>query len=194
MKQIILVFLTLVLWGTSMFSQRYYEGNLVLETGDTLTGFVGHGPNETFVFRKDMKTKPSYKKEFEVIGYQFNDDIYRKFRVEVLMGNFPEHRIVFLKAMVEGPVTLYSYTGTGLLGGEHTNHFLHHIDAEAPFRVPDGKRYFKQEMKNYFRDCEEVADKIKSKEYGYDNLIEMVVKFNLWYESAPVDEPEETVN
>lgn len=194
MKQILLVFVTLTVWGLSLHAQRYYDGNLVLETGDTLTGLVGFGPNETFVFREDMKTKAKYKKEFEVTGYQFDDDIYRKFYVEVQMGNFPEHRVVFLKAMVEGPVTLYEYHGKGLLFGEHTNHFLHHIDSEVPFRVPEGKRYFKAEMKNYFRDCEEVAEKIKSKEYGYDDLVEIVVKFNLWYEKEVAKDSEETVN
>ncbi len=181
-------------YGLSLQAQKYHDGNLVLETGDTLIGLVGNGPNETFVFKKDRKTKPIYKKEHEVTGYQFDDDIYRKFYVEVLMGNFPEHRVVYLKALVEGPVTLYEYKGKGLLFGEHTNHFLHHVESEVPFRVPDGSRYFRAEMKNYFRDCEPIAEKIKSKEYGYDDMIEIVVKFNIWYEANASENAEETVN
>ncbi len=182
MKKTLLVLTLLTFYGLTPHAQQYFEGNLVLEGGDTLNGLVGFGPEGTFVFQKDKKTKPVYKKESEVSGYQIGYDIYRKFYVEVLMGNFPEHRIVFLEAIVEGPVTLYEYKGKGLLFGEHTNHFLHHAEIEIPFRVPKRSGYFRAELKNYFKDCELIAGKIKSKEYGYDDLIDIVVKFNIWYE------------
>ena len=188
MKQIILLCIGMLWFGSMVHGQKYFDGNLVLETGDTLVGLVGNGPNETFAFRKDMKTKPIYRKLEEVVGYQFDDEVYRKYFVEVQMGNFPEHRVVFLKVMVEGIITLYEYNGKGLLRGDFTNHFLHHPGQDVPFRVPTNKRYFKQELKNYFRDNEEIAEKIKSKEYGYDQLVEIVVKFNQWYETTMVEE------
>ena len=41
---------------------------------------------------------------------------------------------------------------------------------------------------NYFCDNVEIVEKIKLKEYGYENFEEIVVKFNEWYKIIMVEE------
>lgn len=183
-----------LLTAISLWSQKYTEGNLVLIGGDTLNGYVAFGPNGTFAHRPDFKTSATYKKGEEVVGYEMDGFIHRKFRVEVQMGNFPEHRVVYLKTLVEGPVTLYSYEGSGLLGGSFTNHFLHHNEAASPFRVPTNPWYFKAELRHYFGDCESISNKIKDKSLVYDDLIPIVVQFNNWFETQSEENQESSPN
>lgn len=186
--------LVFLLAGLSIWSQKYTQGNLVLESGDTLSGYVAFGPNGTFAFRPDFKSSATYKDGNEVLGYEMDGFAHRKFRVEVQMGNFPEHRVVYLKTLVEGPVTLYSYNGSGMLGGDFTNHFLHHADSETPFRVPTNPRYFKAELRHYFADCESIAKQIKDKSLGYDQLIPIVVQFNQWFGNQEEESNESSLN
>jgi hypothetical protein len=162
-------------------AQMFESGMLVTREGDSLLGYVARATETTFAYKKDKNAAQTFYKDKEVAAYAVNNEVFEQHVVEALRNDFPEVLEVFLLVVVDGPVRLLEYKGTGLFGNEHVNYYLQQEGQEVPYRVNSSKGYFKTTMKYYFADCPELVDRIKSKELGYDNLIEIVNTYNAWY-------------
>jgi len=171
-----LMCLPLGLWAQG----AWQPGELVLVEGDTLRGMVAKAKGNQFAYKVDRKGERNFFKEEEVVGYTLGDQQFERHVVDVFMGKFPERREVYLEILVDGPVKLFEYTGTGMLGASHTNRFLFHADASMPWRVPPKEGAFRKQVSMYFGDCESITDRIKSKELGYEQLNGIVVLYNSW--------------
>lgn len=170
-----------MLLGTLTQAQIFKPGTLITTEGDTVTGLVAPGGGNTMVYKPDKKGKRDIFKLSELSGYKIDTAEYQLHVVEVIRGNFPEKTKAFLKVVIRGPVTLLEYRGDGIFGKEHVNYYLHHGE-EVPYRVNRNGGNFKTTMKIYFRDYEELAQRIRKKELGYENLVEIVNIFNDWYQ------------
>lgn len=162
-------------------AQQFVPGDLITLDGDTMSGLVAKATGGNYAYKANTHAEKNYFKEEALSGYSMGNERYERHLVDVLMGRFPERRNVFCKVLVYGPVKLLEYTGGGIVGGgTFTNHFLEHVDAEMPFRVPPGDKAFRSQMSMYFEECEELAAKIKSRELGYDQLSDLVLEYNNW--------------
>lgn len=177
---------SLLLAGSTV-AQNYQAGYLLTLEGDTIQGMVAEAANGNFAFKEDRNSSRRFYHEDELFGFNVGESGYEKHVVEVLMGNFPEKRKVFLKLLVNGPLKLMEYEGEGLLfGNVYKNHFLYHPESEVPWRIPAKEKQFKSQMSRYFSDVPDLAARIKSKELGYDNLEEIVQIYNAWSLANPI--------
>jgi hypothetical protein len=160
-------------------AQMFESGMLVTREGDSLLGYVSKATDNTFAYKKDKNAAQTFYKIKEIATFAANNEVYEQHVVEALRNDFPEVLEVFLLVIVDGPVRLLEYKGKGLFGNDHINYYLHY-GKEVPYRVNRSKGYFKTTMKNYFSDYEELSTRIKKKELGYDNLIEIVNTYNSW--------------
>jgi len=179
MKQLVLIGL-LLLPLLGLAQSDFQWGRLITVEGDTLDGYLARATGDQFVYKKEKNGTRSFIKEDDLASYRLGDDTYEKHLVDVQMGKFPERREVYLKVLVDGPVRLMEYTGTGMLGASHTNHFLFHDDASMPWLVPSQPRAFRNQVGMYFGDCEDVHGKIRQQEMGYDELNAIVILYNTW--------------
>jgi hypothetical protein len=174
--------LMIAFWGMVLSSsaQMFEPGMLVTREGDSLLGYVARATEVSFAYKKEKNASQTFYKDNEVAAYAVNNQVYEQHVVEALRSDFPEILEVFLLVVVDGPIRLLEYTGKGLFGNDHINYYLQYGD-ETPYRVNRSKGYFKTTMKHYFADYPELSDRIKSKELGYDNLVEIVNTYNGWH-------------
>jgi hypothetical protein len=193
MKFRISCLLVLVLLFSSAHAQIFKSGALVTHDGDTLRGLVAAQSDNTFVYKPDKKGDRSIYHVDDLAGYQLDDDVFQQHSVEVLRGNFPERVTAYLRVVEDGPLMLLEYTGPSIYGGSHVNYYFYN-GSDKPYRINQNPRNFRSTMKLYFRENEELAQKIKSKEYGYDNLKQIAKEYNEWFierEKNSPTEPEE---
>lgn len=189
MKMRLYLLLGVLLMALSLSGQNYQPGFLVTLEGDTVRGLVAPGASGNYAFKEDRNSSRRFYHEDELSAIDMGEGTFEKHLVEVVMGKFPEKRVVFLQVVVDGPLRLLEYQGEGLLfGNPYTNHFLYHDESEHPWRVPTGERMFRTQMSRYCADATELASSIKSGELGYDNLPEIVRNYNGWLLSQPLEE------
>lgn len=170
----------LLLLPLGLLAQNFQKGQLVTLDGDTLKGYVARAKGKKFVYKADKKGERNFFDEEGIAGYTIGEFQYERHVVDVIMGKFPERRKVYLQVLVDGPVKLLEYTGTGMLGASHTNRFLVHADSPMPWRVPQKDRAFRNQVGMYFEECTMIKDRLKSGELGYEQLNGIVVIYNNW--------------
>ena len=186
--------ITLCLLFSMADAQLFREGRLVTTDGDTLEGFVAPQTDNTFAYKPSKKGPKSLYHIRDLAGYQLGEDDFEQHTVEVIRKNFPEKVKSYLRVVKDGPLRLLEYRGQSIYGKEHVNYYLHN-GYDTPYRVNQNPRNFRSTMKQYFSEYSDLASKIKQKEYGYDNLEQIVEEYNAWYierEKNSPPEPEET--
>ena len=176
-----------LLFTTEANAQLFRKGRLFTQDGDTLEGLIASQGKNTFAYKQTKKGKRKIYNFKELTGFEIAGERYQEHFIEVIRNNFPERTKAFLKVIVEGPLMLLEYKGEGIFGNEHVNFYLYNGE-DMPYRVNRNPSNFKGQMKRYFHEVEDVRTKVKSKEYTYENLPEMVEAFNQWYMSQPVEE------
>jgi hypothetical protein len=177
--------LILLLLGMNLQAQVFLPGKLYTTDGDTLVGLVAESGGITWSFKESKNAAEHIYTRRQILGFERRDERYEEHQVEVLRGKFPERVKDFLLVVEEGQVRLLRYDGKGILGGEHTCYFLHEKEMAVPLRVNVDPSNFKVQMRQYFGDYPELADRIKSKELGYENIQEIVQSYNTWYKDQP---------
>lgn len=187
MKSILLLMLML-LFAVGTQAQVFKEGVIVTKEGDTLTGLVANNDEKTMTFKEDKHGTSRIIAKKEISAFRTDTTTYVKHTIEVLRGNFPEKVEDFLLVVIDGPVQLLEYKGKSLFGSEHMNYYLL-TAGQVPYRVNTDEGNFRKTMKWYFEEYAELAQRIKNKELGYDNLHEIVNTFNTWFiENRPAEE------
>lgn len=169
-------------------AQVFLPGKLMTSDGDTLVGFVAEQGGITWSFKESKNGVVSIFTRRQVVGFERKDEKYEEHEVEVLRGKFPERVTDFLLVVEEGQVRLLRYDGNDLFGKPHTCYFLHEKDMATPLRVNVDPGNFRVQMRQYFGDYAELAQRIKSKELGYEKVQEIVQTYNTWYKSQPHDD------
>lgn len=160
-------------------AQMFQEGMIITREGDSLIGLVAHHNETTMAYKPEKSAAQKLYPLKEVVGYTIADQAYEQHVVEVLRGNFPERVEAYLKVVVDGPLRLLELNSKGLFGSEHENYYLIAGD-EIPIRVNKSEGNFKATMRHYFAEHEELSTKIRKKELGYTDLVEIVNTYNAW--------------
>jgi hypothetical protein len=173
-------------------AQIFKQGRLITSEGDTLDGLVAVQSDNTFAYRPSKKGPRSLYHIRDLAGYQIGGDDFEQYEVEVLRRNFPEKVRSYLRVVKDGPLRLLEYRGEGIYGKEHVNYYLHN-GYDTPYRVNRNPGNFRSTMKRYFSEYPELVAKIRQKEYGYDNLEDIVAEYNAWYIEREKNSPPEPV-
>ena len=181
------LFLVFCSFCLSLQAQVFLPGKLMTTDGDTLVGFVAEQGGITWSFKESKNGAVRIFSRRQVVGFERKDERYEEHEVEVLRGKFPERVTDFLLVVEEGQVRLLRYDGNDLFGKPHTTYFLHEQDMAVPLRVNVDPGNFKVQMRQYFGDYAALAQRIKSKELGYDKVQEIVQTYNAWYKDQPHD-------
>jgi hypothetical protein len=177
-----------LLLGLGLQAQVYLPGKLVTTDGDTLVGFVSEQGGITWGFRETKNGPERLYTRRQVLAFERKDEKYEEYQIEVLRGKFPERVKDFLLVVEEGQVRLLRYDGKGLFNSSHTGYYLHEKGMRFPIRVNVDEVNFKVQMRQYFSDFEDLANKIKSKELKYENIQQIVQMYNSWYAQQPHDD------
>jgi hypothetical protein len=182
-----LLLLSFLLLGLGLEAQVFLPGKLVTTDGDTLVGLVAEQGGITWSFRESKNSPVTIYSRRQVAGFERKDEKYEEYIFEVMRAKFPERIKDFLLVVEEGPVRLLRYDGKGLYGREHVGYYLHEKGMEVPLRVNFDEVNFKVQMRQYFSDYPELAERIKNKELKYEQIQEIVQMYNAWYKLQPHD-------
>jgi hypothetical protein len=181
--------LILLLLGVGLQAQVFLPGKLYTTDGDTLVGLVAESGGITWSFKESKNAAEHIYTRRQILGFERRDERYEEHEIEVLRGKFPERVKDFLLVVEDaegtGQVRLLRYDGKGIFGSDHTCYYLHEKGMAIPLRVNVDPGNFKTQMRQYFGDHPELAERIKSKELGYDNIQEIVIIYNAWYNEQP---------
>lgn len=180
--------LIILLAGLDLQAQVFLPGKLITSDGDTLVGLVAEQGGITWSFKESKNAAVHIYTRRQIVGFQRKDEVYEEHVIEVLRGKFPERVKDFLLVVEEGQVRLLRYDGVGIFGSDHTCYYLHEKDMASPLRVNVDAANFRVQMRQYFGDYAELAQKIKSKELGYEKIQEIVQIYNSWYKLQPHDD------
>ncbi len=180
-SKIILILLTLIFSDiqAQFNSKSYLKGYIVTLSEDTIQSIIEQKP----VYTGSIKYK--LQENGKAIKIKLRKVRYLK------IGNTLYHGVVFrkqyylMKEVINGPVSLlflpnptvpnYPNQSTPLQNELdfylRKHDIVDHVDKE--------KFYLK--TASYFSDFEQLEEKIGNKEYTYDDLIEIVLKYNYWY-------------
>ncbi len=182
---LVLIFLLLAL---GLEAQVFLPGKLVTTDGDTLVGLVAEQGGITWSYKESKNAPERIYSRRQVLAFERKDEKYEEHEVEVLRANFPERVKDFLLVVEEGQVRLLRYDGKGLFGSDHVGYYLHEKGMVMPLRVNKDEANFKVQMRQYFSDFPELADRIKHKELMYANIQEIVQMYNAWFKMQPAPE------
>lgn len=185
------------------FTNKWYEGDLVLQSGDTLQGLIkyesavkalaGLGSKRNRIFYK--KTEAAKKKKYKY--EEFNSFIVTKNdgEIEKYATVFTSKRhMQLLKVLAEGKVSVYeimlqvnnyhpnSHTGHANvpISYSYANMYIkreHEKIASKDF-FKNIFRSFKKTAKRYFSDCPDLVNKIDNGDFKKKRLLEIVDYYN----------------
>jgi len=185
------------------FSNKWYKGELVLHTKDTLRGWIkfesaingmtGFGSKTNKVlFKKSIKgKKKKYKKEeFSSFNVTKNNKKTEKYATV----NTSKRKIQVLKVLTEGKVTLYEiiFRANNINFNTHTRNWEnnHSYDYTNMYIKRNNEKIasneffanifknFNKTAKKYFSDCSKLVEKIDNNDFKKDGLIEIVEYYN----------------
>ena len=193
---LILVFTSIILNGqekTSFsdlfsFSASYYKANLILRSGDTLSGIARINTQEEIIFKKkekDEKIVYNYKTVSKVILEIDGDEIEYIYkiiigrRVNGIMllepyGVFGKNKLNLFVDISSGSYNMNGFQGnttkTTYFIGENNNTGLTHLGIGNTY-----SKKFKKISKDYFKSCPDLLEKINNKyfkRYGIRSIME----------------------
>jgi hypothetical protein len=160
--QVLLILILLLAYQCSK-AQDY----AVTTRGDTLKGNVklyNHGPEKKVVVTSDQKKKTSIRL-IEAKAVHYEGDIYKP-----LKG---PNGYTFMKLLHGGFLSLYAYQPPNQ--NVYDGLFLAKLDGSS-VDVPNLS--FKKVMKQFLKDCPEVAEKVSDGEYSRKNLESLIDEYN----------------
>ena len=162
--------LFLVLFAISICSSQHVRGQdyLITTKGDSIVGQLKpllYGPEKKVQVTPEGKKKEVYSM-FQVRRYRLKDEIF-----EPIKG--PDG-FTFMKLVKPGYLSLYNYQLANQVTFEGS--YLFRKDGKG-LDVPNIS--FKKVMKNFLKDCDDVASRIDNGEFGRKDLPEIIDAYNL---------------
>ncbi|MFD2517591.1 hypothetical protein [Salinimicrobium flavum] len=184
---LLFLFLATANFSYSQFGEPYRATEIVLHSGDTLTG-MGKTKNKGFKFRSGSAEKPYY------IEYSAIDFIQQKFSgkewktFKFFQTNNSDKFIRVEELMVGGPLELYAIVATGnaaVAGGfsfpvTTVTNYLKKSDEEKLTEIGIYDPVFSDytsKVKNYFSDCPKLLEQIENKKLRFRDGLEKMVEF-----------------
>jgi hypothetical protein len=182
-KAISLAF-TLSLSSTAVFGTDFREGYVVLNSNDTITGFVdfvkGNGAYRSCYFKPSANDEIIKYKSAEIKGYGFAFD--EVFVSRDLQGKDEMHERVFLSVIISGLVTLYQFEDAFYL--EKDDQSLYQLSNETMESVIDGKVILKKTNRHIailnmlMPDLPQLQNKIEKLKLNEESLTRLVEEYN----------------
>lgn len=162
-----------------VFKKSYVEGYIVTKS-DTIKGLIRQKRVYTGKIRYKLSEDgtDSKIKLKNIESLKAGTVLYKK----VIYRNRP----MMMKELIYGPVSLYSLPVENMAGFQdhgfqspyHEEEYFLMKENEV-IKVP--KEAFHKILSAFFDNYPDLADKIFSKFYKYENLIDIVTKYNYWY-------------
>lgn len=179
MKNFMIVIVALQITNFS-FSQNYGH-YVVLESGDTLIGSIRsrdeiESCNKLRFYNSDQKKVKLNMSE--VKSYCRGKNVYVKKATGVV--GYPYG---YIKLIQEGYLSLYRYTYAAHTGpydqpSGQTKTIRYYVARGQSFE-PIKKHNFRKASESIFWDNKEILSKIKSKEFDYSDLLEIIILYNI---------------
>ena len=180
-SKIVLILITLIFSDiNAQFTPKsYLNGYIVTSSEDTIRGNIEQKTVYTSVIKYKLQEKD------KAIKIKLKEVKYLK------IGNTVYHSVRYrkqyhlMKEVIKGPINLLSLPAPAIPNNPNQftllqnepdyylgkNGIVDHVDKEK----------FYQKTALYFSDFEQLGEKIGNKEYTYDDLVEIVLKYNYWY-------------
>lgn len=181
-SKIIIVLFTLIFSDIqAQFNQKtYLKGYIVTSSEDTIQSII----EQKATYTGSIKYK--LQENDKVLKIKLRKVKYLKIGNTLYHGVGFRKQYYLMKGIIDGPVSLLSFPNPVILNNPNQfsplqndpdfylrkNNIIDHVDRE--------KFYLK--TASYFSDFEDLGKKILNKEYNYDDLIEIVLKYNYWYD------------
>lgn len=191
MKQILSILLLLV---ASTFSYgAFYEGTIVYKNGRTRTGLIESKLGEVVRFKPWMQAEEEKINSNTLKGVILKTDSGRQVReYHYLPTNLKKNaESSWLKLVEKGVVSLYVTESVSHHDGVDqftTEDFLCLREGETALQVAsyNSNHIFHLKAPQYFGDYPQLAEKIKSKQYLWHDLQNIVKKYNEWVATKKV--------
>lgn len=178
------LFLLLCLMTTTVLlpAQQFVPGQVLLTNGDTLDGLIGF-TRGVMVFKETSKSPIETVKKDEIASYKLGKQSMRRIRVLIKLNNFPEYKEGLAEVLVDGPVALYRFTSEDIYGNIYDTYHLCY-DEGNPWMVPEKPQKFRKQVSDYFESYDDLAARIDKRELTIEDLPQIVMEFNEWYEGS----------
>ncbi|MFP5470566.1 MAG: hypothetical protein ACLGGV_03145 [Bacteroidia bacterium] len=195
----LLITLSLILVTLTTFSQDYYPIEITYKDGTVKIGEAKFlvSLNDKKIFFKNNGEEEILSDELKSITYKIDGRIVVFDRLPTYYGL--KHNKIgpesWLEVKVKGFATLYivkaavsHMAGGSKTGGVFTDFYCYR-EGEAAAKLISSvgdaanNSTFKLFAAKYFSDYPELSEKIKSKVYKYDQIIEVVEEYNKWKEN-----------
>lgn len=196
MKKLILLILfmsTSICFGQISLITRYTPNSkIIFRDGSSVTGFVKIDNFNRVKFKKDKKDKKEVYQPSAVYRVYFdgNNGEIKEFIIEKGYSHYEIYDVIS-----EGYLTLYSKTYTynnmhmgpngQMMGGGTSSSTSYYIkrkfEEEATFFLSFGSippKRFKKVVRDYFKDCPALVEKVNNKEFKKKHMDEIVAFYN----------------
>ena len=187
-SKIILILLTLIFSDIqAQFNPKsYLKGYIVTLSEDTIQSIIEQKP----VYTGSIKYK--LQENDKAIKIKLRKVKYLKIGNTLYHGVGIRKQYYLMKEVINGPVSLLSLPIPTL--SNYPNQSIP-LQNELDFYLKkhdmvdhvDKEKFFLKTA-SYFSDFDQLGEKILNKDYTYDDLIEIVIKYNYWYNyKRPID-------
>lgn len=170
-------FLAVSLFSFSVQAQKgYYEGFVILTSGDTLEGMIKHKSGEEIKEKISLKVSDEEKytyKPSDLLRFNAGGDVFVSGQVE------GEEGPVFLKLLEEGPINLYEYQYSMDQSGSLIAKYEVYIVIEGkPEMINIKPGNFKKLIAGYVSDYPSLATGVEKNKYKIDDIQKVVHEYN----------------
>jgi hypothetical protein len=172
-------------------AEGWSSGYIVPLEGDTLFGFIKDFKEDRLGRTIYFSTNPEESQErFQAIalkGFGANGLVYET-------GNV-EGRANFLKIEERGDIMLYSFSFREKKGSKYETVVQRYVrlTGSSSFALIS-KKNFKTELPIHIQDHPDLADRVRNREYSYDQLAEIIADYNEWANAGKPRKSWERVN
>lgn len=185
-----LIIAALLLVSLPSFAE-FHPGTIVNKNGRSRKGFIEASLGEVVRFKPWMEAEEETISPQNIKSIQIRTDSGRVIReyyyIQVsASGKKATTHATWLRLLEKGTVSLYVQetvshrNGTDMFQSEDFYCIREGQDSAKPVASYDSNHTFKAKAPLYFADCPQLVERIKSKQYSWQNIQEVVQFYNLW--------------
>lgn len=192
----ILFSLVLLLSSNALAARTYYQATLIFSNGTSKTGMAESYFGGAHIFFKSAEGAEEEKIDTSgliQIIYTIKDKTREYHRVKTYLG-WSQKRIsdeLWLEVVEKGTATLYvkesslSSPSNQLQKAGFLDYYCIRAGEEAAKWISavsslNNNQHFRAKAPDYFADYPELSEKIKSKEYTWRDIVDVVKEYNVW--------------
>lgn len=164
---------------------QYNQGKLTLNDGKELNGLlkITKGDDIKYKENEDSKVKEYDKKEVSKFEFNLNGEVHKYIYAKTIYADEKESKYFkLLQVLVDGKVSLYLYYSDTYNGIIVTSYYVKRESEPFPLFYQSYSFFHEQKFIpfacEYFKDCEALVQKIKTKELKHTEFKEVVLYYN----------------